>query len=148
MSKKITLALVCALGIFGNSNALDAKSHVDVKDAIIPLNSVYAPQLSATVTISNITQNVAFGTSFVLNVQPNDIGAIVVTAPFCGEYLGFDCFVPLPVDCISKVTSAGKLLISGLITEYGLDRRSLRCSYIPDQTDSYTVPASKSHCGF
>lgn len=148
MSKKIIAALVCTLCFFGSSNALEAQSHVDVKNAIIPLNSNYAPQLTATIAISNIRQTVAFGSSFVLNVKPNDIGAIVVNAPFCGEYLGFDCFVPLPEDCINSVGSAGKLLISGLITEYGLDRRSLRCYYIPDEIESISVPTTKKHCLF
>src|SRR5690349_14229574 len=107
MSKKIIQGIIFLLCIFGSSYALDSQSHIQVKNAIIPLNNNNAPLLNATIAISNLSQSVGAGNTDVLNVQPNDTGAIIVTAPLCGQYPGYECFVLLPTDCLNKVGKSG-----------------------------------------
>ena len=140
----LTSLLLC----FGSVNAVelsDSDVSVKVNNGLVPTNSNYTDQMSAVIAFSTDEQSIANGMTGMLNIHPDTVGAIIVSAPFCDSYPGFKCLAEVPRHCLQKVHRSGALLISGVITPYGLDMNSLRCFFLADP-NSVEVPQRRGHC--
>lgn len=124
----LTLLLLC-IGSASAMRLVDSDATVKVNNAIVATNSNYTSQVSATLAFSTDPSSVANGMTDILHIHPGTKGAIIVSAPFCGTYLGYQCLVEVPKHCLQKVHKSGTLNISGVITPYGFDMNSLRCSF-------------------
>ena len=114
---------------FGVSHALSNDHTIRVNNNIVPMNSNYAHQLNASIGFSTDHHSVSVGGSKLLSIHHETLGVIAISAPFCGLYLGYECIVPLPDWCMKRIGHSGVLSISGVMSEYGLDLNSLRCSF-------------------
>lgn len=99
-----------------------------VINKIVPINSNFKGSLASTIIFSNQTnQPIGPGAEGFVGIDKNTTANIISTAPFCGTYIGFECVTLLPPNCYDTLDEAATLMISGVVTDYGLDLRSLRC---------------------
>ncbi len=128
-TKFFLIILLCGSTAFGS---LLKDKNLVVSNAIVPMNSQFAHQLNATIAFSTDSGSVTSGQSDTLQVDDNSIGIIIISAPFCGEYLGYVCSLAVPQHCIARIHKSGQMLISGVMSQYGLDLMSLRCSFMEE----------------
>lgn len=141
------LAFILSTLFITMAQALPIDLGVTISNNIVPLNSTYANELSATIGLSSDPATIPNGSAKVVAITSSAQGAIIISAPFCGKYLGYACFVPLPEQCFLRLGKSGKLVVSGVMTEFGLDKRSLQCFFIAEDIPEPLI-TQKKHCLF
>jgi len=130
--KKLIIAI--SLFLFSISSVGFAFKGV-VNNSIISSDRNFDGILTATVFLDNdrykIVRTSGRQSELELSLDTHNLhlsnGRIVISAPFCDTYPGFSCYVTLPKHCFYRIAYADKLIISGVMTVYGLHVRTLKC---------------------
>lgn len=129
----ITLLLFCVC-LPAMAQLMQEKG-ITVKNSIVSSNSSFARELSASIFFPDSETVILQGSEDVVSIGDRNTIRIISTAPYCNREQGFECSTLLPEHCYQMLNDGSTIMISGVVTNLGLDLRSLRC-YLVEESDS------------